>query len=560
MFHICDVMLTGDRLALFGCGFVMPVLFSLLRFLPISAGWSSRLYARFVYPLAMKQNWMVSLRDKNDISPTRGQAFFVLYMIVINAALSGIGHFANLDHDWTLDDRHGKFITCLSNRLGGLSLANIPLVVLYAGRNNILMWLTGWSHPTFLILHRWTGYICILEAVLHSILYVAVASQEGKLGTWSMVPAWYSGAAGMVAMGIILPFALRAFWKRIYEIFLITHILLSMVALAGAYYHIYYLYSQRFSGLTLYIWIASGIWVFDRLLRLGRLSYHGVRKARITVLDRDYIRVDIPRVQAHGHVYLYFPTLTWRFWENHPFSVTNLSPPTVRASLSGVPQTPGTPGTFMSESSRYSNQNSKAKVWWREKGLPNPPSSWSPTTPTRSTGLFVFPTIQRLDEQGVTFFMRAQAGTTALLRQRRELPVLIESSYGRPERLSKYPIRLVFAGGVGITACIPYLQAHTNEIGSATRVTRLYWTSRSQNLCDQLRDETRAFEGMIAVNKRIDVTSILYKEFLEIGNHANVAVIVSGPKSMADELRLTICDLAKTRIGSTKFVDECFGW
>jgi len=48
----------------------------------------------------------------------------------------------------------------VSNRLGLLSFADLPLLMLYAGRNNILLWLTIWSHSTFLLLDRWVSYIC----------------------------------------------------------------------------------------------------------------------------------------------------------------------------------------------------------------------------------------------------------------------------------------------------------------------------------------------------------------------------------------------------------------
>jgi hypothetical protein len=43
--------------------------------------------------------------------------------------------------------------------------------------------------------------------------------------------------------------------------------------------------------------------------------------AEISVIDEDYLLVDLPGEVASGHVYLYFPTLPWRVWENHLFSV-----------------------------------------------------------------------------------------------------------------------------------------------------------------------------------------------------------------------------------------------
>ena len=50
-------------------------------------------------------------------------------------------------------------------------------------RNNVLLWLTGWSFSTFNQFHRWIARVATLEAVIHSIAYTV----EAFLGT-----SWYS--------------------------------------------------------------------------------------------------------------------------------------------------------------------------------------------------------------------------------------------------------------------------------------------------------------------------------------------------------------------------------
>lgn len=105
------------------------------------------------------------------IVPTRGQALFLLYLFVLNI----VGSFAALDqrqpNSWWQDERE-EFLALYSNRVGMLSFGNLPLLILYAGRNNVLLWITNWSHSTFLLLHRWIGFICMLEAVIHSAVYL----------------------------------------------------------------------------------------------------------------------------------------------------------------------------------------------------------------------------------------------------------------------------------------------------------------------------------------------------------------------------------------------------
>jgi hypothetical protein len=64
-------------------------------------------------------------------------------------------------------------------RTGVYAYIMAPLLFLFAGRNNILLWLTNWSHSTFLVLHRWIARIFTLQAILHSVIAVHVYRIDG---------------------------------------------------------------------------------------------------------------------------------------------------------------------------------------------------------------------------------------------------------------------------------------------------------------------------------------------------------------------------------------------
>jgi ferric-chelate reductase len=55
-----------------------------------------------------------------------------------------------------------------------MSFANFPLLFLFGGRNNILIWATGWSFATFNVFHRHVARIATLQAVAHSVLYLII--------------------------------------------------------------------------------------------------------------------------------------------------------------------------------------------------------------------------------------------------------------------------------------------------------------------------------------------------------------------------------------------------
>lgn len=60
----------------------------------------------------------------------------------------------------------------VADRTGIISFANLPLLWLFAGRNNIFIWATGWSFSTFNIFHRHIAWIATLQAVVHTVAYL----------------------------------------------------------------------------------------------------------------------------------------------------------------------------------------------------------------------------------------------------------------------------------------------------------------------------------------------------------------------------------------------------
>jgi Ferric reductase like transmembrane component len=52
---------------------------------------------------------------------------------------------------------------------------------MFAGRNNILLWATGWNFQTFNIFHRHVARIGTLLAIVHSVAYTVVYIYYGKL-------------------------------------------------------------------------------------------------------------------------------------------------------------------------------------------------------------------------------------------------------------------------------------------------------------------------------------------------------------------------------------------
>ena len=94
--------------------------------------------------------------------PWRLQFLLFLGIIVMNITL------ATYSVEWHKDEMTKLFH--FRNRLGTLALTNIIQLVLLAGRNNPLIYLTKISFDTFNLVHRWFGHLVIALAFAHGVV------------------------------------------------------------------------------------------------------------------------------------------------------------------------------------------------------------------------------------------------------------------------------------------------------------------------------------------------------------------------------------------------------
>ncbi|KAJ3126200.1 hypothetical protein HK100_010391 [Physocladia obscura] len=486
-------------LVLLFSGAFFPIAFSILRFLPIPRLLISKFYATVIDPPAFGKHHSVPIFYGLAIIPTRGEAIFIFYLVAINIIFSAIGFETHQPNAWYSTER-SELLEYVGNRLGILSFANIGLLILYSSRNNFLRWFTNWNHATFLVLHRWIAILATVQASLHSILYLKKFTEEGTYNATSSLSFWGWGIVATVGMVILLPTSSLPIRQKFYEAFLAWHVVVTAFILAGCYLHIIDRFQTQY-GYENWIYIAIGFWVFDRVTRLLRLSFIGVRKAEIKVLDDENVSIKIKGVSGAGHVYLYFPTLSkWIFWQNHPFSVT---------------------------------------------------SDILDTAVTKSA--------EFAPKRGLFFLIRTLGGLTKKLQVNGTIPVLIEGSYDAHdgilrENIDSYPIMICIAGGVGITAVMRFARAHNGD-------TKLFWAVRNQTLVDSLNDELSSINKEIYVassGQRMSIPSLLEDVIMKASD--DVVVVVCGPAKMSDEVRNKVTRLARHATVGVKLVEESFSW
>ncbi|KAI8713800.1 Ferric oxidoreductase domain-containing protein [Fusarium sp. LHS14.1] len=261
-------LLTCSRsIAILVAGFGIPMALTWLGYVPYMSGLLDKVKPYFVYQAIVETYHVRPLPYLLGNAPTMGQGIYVLVFFILNLILTAVNYKTQQPHAWYATRAKG-ITTYIFYRTGVFAFVLLPLLILFSSRNNFLLWMTNWSHSTYMLLHRWVARMFALPALLHTLLALPLYNPaEAKKEYW---------------IGLV--------W-----------------------------------GYEVWLEIACGVWFFDRLVRVGRILKTGLRRSKVTDLGNGYVRVDVPGIrwasEPGNHVYVYFPTLNpLRPWENHPFS------------------------------------------------------------------------------------------------------------------------------------------------------------------------------------------------------------------------------------------------
>ncbi|RYP71911.1 hypothetical protein DL771_004514 [Monosporascus sp. 5C6A] len=531
---------------------LLPIPLSLLRFVPGLATSYSWTYLKsvLVHPATWGKHHRepVASRVGGAIVPTRGQALYIVLISFLNVIFL-IAPYVFTEPQSTFASTKEQSISVVGNRAGVMAMGNVVAAFVFAARNSPLLYVTDWSYSTYVLLHRWLGYWVIIHTVLHSVMLLAYYKVFGSYEEEIVRPYWIWGIVGTVAAVALLPTSLLVVRQKLYELFLASHVVLSLLFIIGYYYHIWYCYGYNW-GYELWMFIAGGIWGAERVSRLARMAFKGHHTATVRLVedtDGEYIRIDVDGVHLRGVAYLCFPTLGWRFWESHPFSVASSNTKgdaKVAEEPRPVPQ---------KEPPEKSVEESVGKIWELSNQaavvLDGP----------RATGSTFFARTRK----GITSQLAARA-TAASRDSAVRLGVLIDGSYhsSTNSQLAHCTAILCIAGGVGITAVLPYLR----KVRSPRRG-QLYWATRKAGLVNALKPELDSLRDSVhvetGVGRRLDLDAILRKELTWSNpDEGPLGIIVCGPAGMADDVRQNAARL--TREGHTRrpwvLVDEAFSW
>ncbi|AOW06415.1 ferric reductase like transmembrane component-domain-containing protein [Yarrowia lipolytica] len=429
----------------------------------------------------------------------------------------------------------------LADRTGIMSFTQAPIVFLFAGRNNFLMWLTGWSFDTFNVYHRWTSRVMMIYAILHSIIWTWMCRDE--LARDAAELYWILGTVATIAGSLMLLQAMHFFRSRWYEIFLVLHIVFGILFVVGLWYHCWTI------GWMQWVWATIAVWGFDRILRIARIVYcGGILTGDFTLVDREQliIKAEIPysklwSVYPGSHVYIYFLSGN-KFWESHPFTIY---------------QSP--------EALKKGNMTLLLKA-----------------------------------KDGITFELATRLISAG---GKRSMKMLIEGPYGSKHPVGKYDSSIYIAGGIGITATYSYAQRVVAN--SVSKNIIFTWVVRGDSCLEWFGDELEYLLADPRVRVNLYITKVDKKEGLaeELAEEAceleskspeklsitsstrenlhvehfrpcmadllpqylsecpgSTAIVVCGPPVLNDDTRKSMCDNIESQTDRVDYFEESFSW
>ncbi|WEW56749.1 hypothetical protein PRK78_002200 [Emydomyces testavorans] len=222
----------------------------------------------------------------------------------------------------------------LAIRAGMLSVSLLPWIIALSMKANLISMLTGIGHERLNVLHRWGGYLCMFLALVHMIpFYITPVWEDGALEIFRQFIKgnfyiYGSGWAAMVPLAILCVHSLPFLRSRMYELFVLLHVPISVVFVGMMFWHCAnFLTSWHYLYATVAIW---GISYVIRLFYLNwmhpfRLSWLIGEESAVTILPENAVKVTIPtemRWKPGQYVYLRMPGIS--LFENHPFTIASL--------------------------------------------------------------------------------------------------------------------------------------------------------------------------------------------------------------------------------------------
>ncbi|KAI8061640.1 ferric reductase like transmembrane component-domain-containing protein [Gongronella butleri] len=385
--------------------------------------------------------------------PTRLESLWIVAFCTANIVLLFPSYDLFLENIYWPNNTMLQFSRYMADRAGEMSFSQLPMLYLFGGRNNLLLWMTGWSFERFIVLHKWTSRMMMFQAIVHSVAYTwhTVASDGWRVVWFYMVndAYWMWGVLATTIGSVILVASVPNLRRGCYLLFLKLHVVFALLFTIGCWYHVRLLNDDEN---MLFMYASVGIWAADRVLRIlftilpGKINFTAdaaiikgtdCMRLLVDVSPTTYGAIDLSRRRPGAYVYLCVPSLGWH--HANPFTVAawhNLNDDLVhdmttpfnkhrQGSHYGALDTPSTPISIEKRKNHEKHQITQMELLIRP---------------------------QRAATRALFDDLRANGGTAMYTVQ------LHGGAHGHTQPILNHDVSVLVAGGIGCASTLAYLQ------------------------------------------------------------------------------------------------------
>lgn len=165
-------------------------------------------------------------------------------------------------------------------RAGWLAVAQVPLLVLLVGRNNLISMFTGVSYERLNVLHRWTARIMLFLTILHFGYQNYGWTQYGLRSLeWSTDTCPPTGIAAFALLLWMNLSTVAPFRHWSYEFFVVQHIITFFGFIIAVMFHL----PTTALWSRIYIFIPIALYLIDRIVRTVLFTWLNARRSRATL-------------------------------------------------------------------------------------------------------------------------------------------------------------------------------------------------------------------------------------------------------------------------------------
>ena len=217
-------------------------------------------------------------------------------------------------------------------RSGFIAISQVPLIILLAGKRNLIGFFTGVGYERLNWLHRWVARALLFTILIHMGFWM---TEWGKFD-YIMVkiktdPLTQKGIAAGSVLAWLVVSSVAPIRGLSYEIFVVQHIISFLGFLVAVYLHVP-------SENKIWIWLPLGFWAFDRLVRAVYLVYTNTSLFHKSSTGLLACRATFePLGDSHTRITIDKPPVTWKAGQHlfltchplaplssHPFTIASL--------------------------------------------------------------------------------------------------------------------------------------------------------------------------------------------------------------------------------------------